>query len=1131
MLKKIFISFYFAAFLPSLGLAESISLPLKTVKKPAADLISPSGQLVDVGVVAARAKAGEDLSLYNPQDNRMWQNQSYPAIEEMPGSFPKANTGVQFLSEEAALPFTYMSRVQSLESPQLFYRLSLSRYTHTALMRAALLRKLGYYVPSPKFYRNLRLFFRNEIEKENFLKNAQESMISDFDSRGWVSENDKENHSLVFTSATLEPANADYFDIHWGYAPDPNNPQQVAAVQRFSNYRAYRALILPFSLVDVPESINRYSPKFGSVLSGHVVLNHPSAESFMACTYEDAKWLVRRLVGLSDKDIREVVEAAKFPAELEEIVYVKTLYRIRNALELFDLKSSPERALPPLAINSPGGLVRDGKVVKEFVPGYPQRFAHGDRQSPFQDGDVQRYWEIRLKSSFIETAINHLNSKLDLLKLEDVYSDRRKDIFNRITEHMRDKPREPLYQKVEAWGGPVGGFNLSATRHLTTGTYYGSSAPIQLVDNMSVAGRLGFFIGLDGVPTILPSGGANVMVMRDFTHVRPLNSVAEGKKVDWKNLLIPHYMKSLASILESPSTEVHSQQTKPALDKFLLELREGEVFTITDSIVLSGYAQINAPLDVLLGISPVNFLTSLSLGADASRVTLQQVSFMRTREGIQVFVRKQNSKVLGASLDLNYFMNIMRLRSSNSWSDIRSDVFVIDYNPEYSELIDTGKTKESFVQEFLNTRKRLLPALKGLFKGNDPELLYTSFKHKKFEVDHSLNNKQFTSKILMMRLNSFKEDHLLKIRYPRNIETPELDPKDEEVTLFANRRGELRGRDFLTMTLDFIEGVFNKLSPSARISIPSYNDPNPANIPFGKSYWRLISTESDLTENGTQYPSIANVQHVWAGWHLERKRFFKLLNEVQNHVQGTSLGNYRLLEPEAFQNVKAIDFYKVTANLSILPGGLEKIKDLVVQPDSDGGLVQRYQFITGFFQKLSELFGRKARANDKAMYDELIVVLGGGDLSRGQEKLRQLCEEHVRDQNKNSSTPTSPGAWVNGISYDCMLPWISRLIKLSGKYPKDKKAQTQWLTAVIEVLEESIPAPDLLKFLGEENYIYFVRINGFRSGDEDGDLEYFSNSIGDPGKNIEYANGLISMFANKTRISPIELSRTLGGFR
>ncbi len=574
----------------SIASAESVTMPLKSVKKPASDLVSASGQAMDVGQAAALAGQGKDLSTLNPAENKMWQNRVYPAVEEAPGAYPLAANGVQFLSEEAALPFTYMSRVQSNENPNLFYRLSLSRLTHTTLMRAALLRKLGYYVPSPKYYRNLRVFFQSEEQKNDFLKNAQESMISDFDSRGWVIENNPTNHSVVFSDAMLEPAVAEYFDIQWGYAPDPNNPNQLPAVQRYSRYRAYRALILPFTLVDVPESVNRYSPKLGSVLSGNVVLTHPSAESFSACTYEDAKWLVRRLADLRQQDFVDIVKAGAFPAELESLVLAKLMYRANNALEMFSVGNVSGWRMPSLDINSASGLVKNGKVTKEFVPGYPQRFAHGDRQSPFQDGDLGRYLAIRGKSSVIGTAINHINEKLDLLKVEDLVQNRQNEISNRIMDHIRERPYEPLYQKVESWGGPVGGFNLAATRHVSTGTYYGSSAAIQLVDNMSVAGRLGYFMALDGVPNVVPMGGANIMVMRDYTHVRPLLSIQEGSKVAWKDLLIPSFMTRLSAVLDEKGMIKGKDAEAPSrqpLDAFLAELREGEVFTITDSVSLS----------------------------------------------------------------------------------------------------------------------------------------------------------------------------------------------------------------------------------------------------------------------------------------------------------------------------------------------------------------------------------------------------------------------------------------------------------------------------------------------------------------------------------------------------------------
>lgn len=56
------------------------------------------------------------------------------------------------------------------ENPSQYFRLAVSRNTHSAMMRAALLRKIGYYVPSPKFYKNLKVFFKNEKEKNLFFR-------------------------------------------------------------------------------------------------------------------------------------------------------------------------------------------------------------------------------------------------------------------------------------------------------------------------------------------------------------------------------------------------------------------------------------------------------------------------------------------------------------------------------------------------------------------------------------------------------------------------------------------------------------------------------------------------------------------------------------------------------------------------------------------------------------------------------------------------------------------------------------------------------------------------------------------------------------------------------------------------
>ena len=116
------------------------------------------------------------------------------------------------------------------------------------------------------------------------------------------------------------------------------------------------------------------------------------------------RWLARRLSTFTEDDYREIVREGHFPEELNQLLYAKLLYRSSNLFELVGIQPVRKLALPSLNINSSGGLVVDGKVMKEFVPGYPERFSHGDRETPFKDGDFERYLGVRAKSSVIASV-------------------------------------------------------------------------------------------------------------------------------------------------------------------------------------------------------------------------------------------------------------------------------------------------------------------------------------------------------------------------------------------------------------------------------------------------------------------------------------------------------------------------------------------------------------------------------------------------------------------------------------------------------------------------------------------------------------------------------------------------------
>lgn len=58
---------------PTISRAESISIPIRTIGQPAADLQRGS-QTLEPGTAAQLEKNGTDLSLIEPKDNNFWSH-------------------------------------------------------------------------------------------------------------------------------------------------------------------------------------------------------------------------------------------------------------------------------------------------------------------------------------------------------------------------------------------------------------------------------------------------------------------------------------------------------------------------------------------------------------------------------------------------------------------------------------------------------------------------------------------------------------------------------------------------------------------------------------------------------------------------------------------------------------------------------------------------------------------------------------------------------------------------------------------------------------------------------------------------------------------------------------------------
>ncbi len=846
------------------------------------------------------------------------------------------------------------------------------------------------------------------------------------------------------------------------------------------------------------------------MVKGFVSISYWQASTFEALDYEDSRWILRKMAMLTDADWSEIVGLSGYPAELHPLIKAKMISRLNNALETFKL---PQALISPdlSKINSASGIVRAGKITQEYYPGVPQRISHpipekdeeyDARKSPFQDGDLGRYMSVFLRSSAMESALSRINERLQALTVEDAVQKYQTKMINKIMDHIKNRPNDPMHQQVTSWGGPLFGAHVNASRHVSTGTYSGSTAPVQLVDNVSVGVGLGVFRALDGLDTWMPLMGANVSVVRDYTHVRPILSLKEGSKEEWGKIIIPKYMANLAKALKPESTkEDKNGMSQNSLDAFLKDLRDGEVFTVTDSVALSAYLQASASIDVLLGLTPFSYLNSVTLGADASRVILRQVSFVRYGPGIQVFVREMKNRGQGMELGVNFFLNLLKVRSQMTKGSIRSDAFVIDYDPNWADKPIENEEK------IKATRDNLKVALIPLLRNNNTALLYSKFPDKKFLIQHELKTNETKLKLLAWKFSNFKEDHTLKIQYPINLDFPELDPKNEEVVLLSSKRGELVGRDLLGLAFDVLDGILSFAKVKNVETSKSIGD-NPADVPMGRAHWKIINSEADLSTFRTPYESVSMIDYTWGGWSMKRDKFMKVIDDVEQKFSALKLAGFKLIDRQEFNNVESLDFYRINAHLSLTAGGVAKIRDLLLQPKVAGD-------------------DKNRKAKDWALFGQLLKMLGNGDVEAGKTLYYKQCSR----ENPPASHIQGPDSNFRGNEYGCMSRWLYNILSKLDKYPTDRKEQTRWMTNMLYQLESKIPLSGLMGYVGEQNYIAFVRINGFRPGDEDGDLEYFSNVMGDPETNDPQANGLISMFMRKTRLLPTELERTQGSFQ
>lgn len=1130
-----------------------VNIPLKTFTKPALNLVDEKGKPLYIKDLVNLEQSGKDLSTYQPTEDKYWQNQKYSAIEQtIHNEMPNAEEGVtldSYMGANRELGF-YSIVVKPSNGKSARYGLTLGLEIHASLLKSGLLRKLGYFQQSPKHYSKIKLNFNSKEDKELFIKRAfceegpNEVSIDclsliPFKTEGNQREflSDAGETALYVHGCYLEKMDSEIPSLFDGLTP-----ANTETIPFFSQARQFRGLLVPFVIADVQESVNRFGVEAAVRRAGVASINYAFSGYFSETSYDDVRWMLRRITNLTEADWDEIVTAAQYPKSFHQLIKSKMLRRTQNLLKIFfedEAKALMKIQIPDLRYTSDDGYVAEGRVTTEYIPGYPQRFSHGPRKSPFESGDFIRYLTIKTQSSAIGAAITRLSKDLDL---------QRNKIDKSKTRGFRFRPDNGIVPLGSAHGHEYG-INLSASRMVTTGTYYGSDAAVQLVDNVSLSAGLGLFRVTQEFTGIGTITGGNVGYNRTFSHVTPLQSMKETKDIDWKDLYVPSKLDRIASPLKDGK-----------LAEFFENFKHGEVFTITDSVAVGANVGFQYGIEALIGYTATTIPT-LGITGGVNGIILRQTQITRTTNGFQVFIRDQNSKAYNVAFDLNYFINLMSVKHETLNTDLQTDAFVLNANTDFVTQVDAAieevkaaalkaeedpvEAVEKYFTENPELAKRyksqtafigkLSAALRGLIFQSSTDALYGNFKRQVFNIEHGLNTKEIKTKLLWWRWSRLQEEHLLKILKPSltPVESGIVENKPIEVVTY--QKGAMSGRDILGFGLEVIDYGMQELSKDFVLKL-SQDTQNPSQMPFGRAQWHIVRTDTELTQDREgAAPSVAVLQNVWGGWSLKKKQLDEILARLKNKLKGTEFENEELIPEGRFDQVKKIDFFRITENISIMPSGLDRIKALIINPDATGVEVDKPKFLEGLVKNISEIGKHnKARIQDKVIFKNIMSIIGSGDEKAGEQIYINQCKEKARQRHEqtNKHQGFNTVAWLKGSKYECLESWTSEIISLARKYVRsDLREQNRIMTDLIYTLEQNIPLPVLMQTLGKENYLYFIEITGFRVGDEDADEGVtVSSTLGEPAKKHPYSNGLISYFAGKAKIS-VEFSKSQASFQ
>ncbi len=832
-----------------------------------------------------------DLSLLQPKSNEIW-SQAESTLDDQQAI--ELNNDETLTFEGSLTSNTGLYRFNAIpDNGAKIYTVHLDKTLHTLLLRKNLLRKLGYNIPAIKYLKKLFIRFNSLEEREQFLKkDIPENTLGA--SERWV----KSVNELVVEIqdvAVTEPSETDFYNVAMGV------PTQTI------NSRTLRSLLIPYSLADLYESINKLSWIDGKIDNRSVTLPHFTGNDF-ATTIEDAQWMLRKVNKLTRDDFKTIVDAAYFPSDAAVVLVEKLISRRNSLNRLFSEKAQEINFNQKISISRlskdaqkmeqqfPGykapldKIVEDGKILQKDFPGYASRFAYGDAETPFDQ--IRYYLYSQLQANVFSNLVTKFNSNLSAFDIGEMRSDFfRKQFQDGLDNFLKTGVIKPI--KIDTWYTPTGNIHLILSRNVVLGNYLGTDNLVQLADTLGISADMGAYLGVENLGYGLSgSVSASTSFVRTYTHLKPVKNLKQSMKEPYKNMYLDlivhslqeHYL-SLSELKNSTATkDEKSKKVQELLKQIEMSLDTGESFLITESIMPTAQVRLN--------FSAGLFTAGGGIGAGVTTIRRIQL-YKKSPKVLQIYDDHGFVKDINISYSLSEYIPLIKVSGKYDGGNYNIKSYMVNLS---SDLDENPNLYSNALGVY------------NVLKTNSFELLDNIVTP--VDINASFKDRTLGFSLLFWKMKSIKGKTYFNL----------------------NAKNGING-NYFSLNKDFMNGIniesFSKEvanyylgeQTKGNVALSTEGNVNPGDSFFGRSYTQHIRYEAEVGADKKFQHKFISLSDSKQGWSLSVKALKKMMTKVNEKFQTT------LFDVDQI-DFKKLRLFKVGYHINLYDRGIEKLNSI-----------------------------------------------------------------------------------------------------------------------------------------------------------------------------------------------------------